>query len=1251
MAGDSGVPPLRIFTSRETGVVTMAWAAAQDREGTLYFGCDTLVSYDGDRWRAEAMDPTYLVRGLDIGPNGRIWVAGVNQIGWFEPGARLAYHSLIDRIPAAASDLGDVWRVYAMGDTSALFVAREKVLRWDGSGFTVWNYPGMHLLWSTRTSQGIYIHYPPAGLLRMGLGPPSLAVPAEVVGDAEVRWMDDSGKDWLLLTSKGFRILRGGKCDPLPWEASDFARANTPTCAVRLPDGNLAMGTLQGGVALIEPGSGKIRRVFNLRSGLPENQVYSLFVDRDGALWATGPSAIARLAIGSGLTVYGQGTGYPPGGCFCIEERGGVIYAASHSAVFSLAADPGPGGAGKLAPIGIASSRIYSLLAQPRGLAVGGVNGLGLWDSGTLRPLTPDKDIVFRASASAARPGMILASFFDRVEAVDPELGTRTLVAEGLPDYGDTVVDERSGQTWIGTPSRGLFLAGVDSPRVESAAARFGGVPATGPVLISKSGETLLALARDGARFLDPRLGMFIPIAGFPAGSPLALSNADSHGNVWAAVNPFERTRSTALIRIFPTASGFAWAPCSLEGLPGIGTLLCLRVLRKEQADELWIAGTEALLRASPQALDRQAPPRPPRVRAWSKSDPDRIARLGLVLPYQSRGLHIEASSHAYGIREAENFQTMLEGAEDQWSPPTSTAEWELTGLREGTYDFKVRLLTDSGAAGDPAGFTFAVAPPWWRTPAARAGFACALVLGVLAILRLRTRALEGRAKTLEDMVRGRTLELERANAAKSELVANMSHEIRNPMGGILASALELSREPLAPHQRELVTTLRTCANFLSSLVEDVLDFAAVEAGAYTVVRQPYHPREILANVLSMLEPRASGVRLDSACDPTLPETLVGDGARIQQVLVNFTLNGIKYGGRLVSLSARTEGPDLVYSVVDDGDAVHPDQRKNLFVRFSRIKAPRTAAVPGTGLGLAVSRMLAERMGGSVAYAPAPGKGSMFSLRLPLEVASNPPVPGKGSGRVLVVEDMAYNARALGAMLQGMGFEVEHASDGRTALDRLETRDYRIVFLDCDIPHVGGIEVARRFREKEKPGHRTILVSTTAFSGDQGAAQGAAAGIDGRITKPITLERLAAFLLSWGCIESRGRAATPRNPVEGINLDLILRHASPTPEGRSRELALFVEALDDALGKVTATGSSGVRSTLATAAHRVLSLARMVDAAGLAATAADIQEFCAVYTEEELEHELICLRQQASTLRSSLAEIARANGLTPAWAS
>ena len=1251
---------MRVFTARDTGVVTMAWSAAQDREGVLYFGCDTLVSFDGDRWRPERMEPTYLVRGLDVGPNGRIWVAGVNQIGWFERGARLSYHSLVAELPQGSGDLGDVWRVYAQGNEGALFVARERVLRWDGRRFTSWSYPGMRLLWSTRTATAVYVHYPPVGLLRIGADGPSMAVSASVIGDQEVRWLDDSGQDWLLLTATGFRRLHAGTCTPLDTEASAFARANTPTSVARLPDGTLALGTLQGGIAIIDRDGGRILRVFNLRSGLPANQVYSLLIDRDGALWATGPTSIVRLAVQSDCAVYGAQCGYPPGGCDCLEDYRGSIYATSQSGVLCLSPDPQTGGSGRFAAVGITSSRLYSLLGTPGGLAVGHSHGLSLWDLGPMKSVMGPGEIVFRASSSEARPATILASLFDRVVAVDPVLGTSTVVADKLPDYGDTVVDEPSGRIWIGTPSRGLFVAGKEGTKVQPARQRFGPVPSVGPALVTRTGRTVVALGKDAAYALDPALDRFVPISGFPAGNPLALSNADRNGNVWAAIAPAAGGRSAALVRIAPIHGGFAWEPLSLEGISSIGTVLYLKVVHGPAGDELWIAGTEALLRAGPHSLAGQERPPRPLIRARPKSADAKALEPGtsLVLPYSARGIHIECSSLDYGMRDSERFQAMLGGAEDQWSAPTESAEWDLTGLREGVYEFRTRLVTDSGIAGVPASFGFEVAPPWWRTTPARAGFAAAAALCAMGLLRLRTRSLERRAGILEVMVHQRTLELERANAAKSEFVANMSHEIRNPMGGILASVQELSHEPLRPRQREIVTTLRSCATFLSSLVEDVLDFAAVEAGAYKVSRSPFSPDEILRNVLEMLELRAAGARLDVSVDPALPPMLMGDAARIQQVMVNFAVNALKFGGRTVSLIARADGKEAVYLVVDDGIGVPVDEQENLFVRFSRMKAARTAAIPGTGLGLAVSRILAERMGGSVGYSTAPGQGSIFFLRLPLEAAAEPPPeehpPVAGTGRVLVVEDIAYNARALGRILQNLGFDVEFAADGEEALRLLSLTAYRIVFLDCDLPRVGGVDVARRLRAKEPAGTRMLLIATTADVGADVHGRCAEAGIDSCMAKPITPEKLRALLSAHGCLGPHPKASLPTLPeagVEGLDLRLILRLAGTSHDRQSRELSDFVDALNSSLGGVARARMSRSRPEISAAAHRVLSLARMVGAAALAGTAADLQEFAPVYTDAELESEIGTLESQVSGLKKALADTARRSHLNPSWAS
>jgi signal transduction histidine kinase/ActR/RegA family two-component response regulator len=1242
---------MRVFTARDTGVKTMAWSAVQDRAGTMHFGCDMVVSFDGDRWRSEHMDPTYSIRGLDIGPNGRIWVAGVNQIGWFEPGAqgRLEYHSLMPLLPEGAADLGDVWRVYAEGNDSAVFVAREKVLRWSAGRFMSWDYPSMRMLWSIRTPTSLYVHYPPLGLIRMGRDGPSVAVPASVIGATDIRWLDDSGKDWLLLTSEGFKVLRDGACMPLETDASSFMRANTPTSVAPLSGGLLAIGTLQGGIAVVDR-SGAVRRVFNQSAGLPANQIYSLFVDRDGALWAMGPSFIFRLAISSGVAVYSQRNGYPPGGCESVAEFSGAMYVSSHSNILRLSPDAESGGAGRFATLGITSSRFYSLLSLPRGLAIGHFHGLGIWSPSGLRSMTRSDDIVFRTSMSQSAPNTLLASQYNRVLSVDFQTGRSSVVADSLPDYGDSLADEPSGRLWIGTQSRGLFVANPGSAQCTPAAPRFGPLPAAGPTLVTRAGTTVVALARGAAYYLDRKADRFRRVTGFPNGNPAAVSNSDSSGAVWAALDPDEGGHSPRLGKISITSDGAAWTPHSMEGLSTIGSLLGLQVVRSPDGDILWIAGSESLIRASPEAQAPHPPPGRPRIRAWVGADSGvSDTMIEGILPYSARGVHIEYSSLDYGMRDSERFQTMLGGAENEWSPPTDSADRDVSGLREGIYEFKVRLEADSGEAGAPSVLRFAIAPPWWRTLRAYSAYALAGALAVLGIIRLRVGSLRQRAQVLEETVRQRTAELEKANAAKTEFVASMSHEIRNPMAGILGSARALSETPLQAEQQELVSTLRNCASFLASLVEDVLDFAAIEAGAYKIMRSAFSPREVLDAVVRMLAPKSGAVRMDAAVDPALPEWILGDAARIQQVIVNFAVNSLKFGGRRIGLSARLEGGHALFAVADDGAGIPFEEQRSLFIRFSRLKSARNSAIPGTGLGLAVSRALAERMGGSVGVESAPGHGSTFFLRIPLEAGAKAESMSRrfhaGGARALVVEDIGYNARALGRLLGEFGFKVEFAADGEEALSRLSAVPFQAIFLDCDLPKVGGTDVARRVRASEAEGSRALIVATTALStaGDREACL--AAGMDAFITKPITPEKIRAVLTTSPGI---GLTATtvvdpppPASAAPAFDLGMIRHLADGSPEGLDRELAGYVASLDEATRAVEDAHMSGSRAELSSAAHRVLSHARMVGAASLAGAAADLQEFASAYTDSELAEQIGVLGQRTAALKRMLAPFRR----------
>ena len=403
----------------------------------------------------------------------------------------------------------------------------------------------------------------------------------------------------------------------------------------------------------------------------------------------------------------------------------------------------------------------------------------------------------------------------------------------------------------------------------------------------------------------------------------------------------------------------------------------------------------------------------------------------------------------------------------------------------------------------------------------------------------------------------------EATTRVKSAFLANMSHEIRTPMNAIIGLTHLALDTALDDTQRDYLQKIQGASQHLLGIVNDVLDLSKVEAGKLQLERLRVDVAQILRDVHAQLidKAQAKGLTLQLHLDPALPADLMGDGLRIGQVLLNFGSNAVKFTeqGR-IDLSVQVQSCTdrdvaLRFEVRDTGIGLTEAEQAQLFQSFQQADVSTTRQYGGTGLGLAISRHLAEQMGGAVGVRSQRGQGSVFWFTLRLERAdaaehglppvapaqaqghgatpgaSRPPVPASLSEarealqalhgtRVLVVEDNELNRLLAGELLRGVGLTVDFAHNGRQAVDRLAQMDvgtdadYRLVFMDMQMPVMDGLEATGLIRQL--PGRERLpIVAMTANAMVEDSERCLAAGMNDYISKPFSPEALWALLQRW----------------------------------------------------------------------------------------------------------------------------------------
>ena len=535
--------------------------------------------------------------------------------------------------------------------------------------------------------------------------------------------------------------------------------------------------------------------------------------------------------------------------------------------------------------------------------------------------------------------------------------------------------------------------------------------------------------------------------------------------------------------------------------------------------------------------------------------------------------------------------------------------------------------------------------------------------------------------KRYEHELREATEAARAANAAKSEFLAHMSHEIRTPMNAVLGLAQVLAREPLQAHQLDMVARIRLAGQSLLALLNDVLDLSKIEAGQLRLEKRPFQLGPLLANLDSLMGQmaRSKGVNLRLPPPSDAMPWMLGDGLRLEQVLLNLVGNAIKFTehGEVVvnvHLTPSAESPDLPLrlrcEVSDTGIGIATEALNRLFAPFTQADSDIGRRFGGTGLGLSICKRLVELMGGEIGAHSEPGQGSTFWFELPMPI---PPAEAMSSAgaketvtppsenaiskacgprlmgvQVLVVDDSAMNRDLVERALRLEGATATLAADGQQAVQILRTRPtgFDAVLMDVQMPVMDGLSATRVIREELGLAQLPIIAFTAGVRDDQQAAA-RAAGANDVLPKPMDLEQMAAVLDSWIVRPTDTPASQVSAPAEtAIDLefpDIAGIDGKRTAQrlGGDREmfidlLKMFVDEYADVIARTRADLAAGERDQAARRMHTMRSSAGFICALALMDAAGDVEDAIGA-DDDSLEPALRLLERELLSLLDASA--------------
>ena len=774
-----GLPYIRNYTPKEYGADIQNWAILQDDRGLMYFGNNLgVLEYDGVFWRRIPLSNNTVVRSLVKDKNGRIYVGGVDELGYLEPDANgdLRYISLRSSIPRDALPLADVWQTYVTRD-GVYFMTFERIFRWSPEERQMKVWKGSSDFHGSFCVDGVfYVRQWEVGLLKMEKDSLKLVPGGEQFADERIYVMlpfpDKTGAEGqksriLVVTrTKGMFLFDGLRFQPFKTEADEFVRANlTYSPGAVLRDGRIALNTVAGGVAIMDP-QGHLLQVIDKLAGLTMNTVYYLYEDRSGALWVAMDNGIGRVEVGSGFSLFDSRNGLTAGAYRFLRHRG-TLYVTTTIGIFYL--DPKTS---LFHPVPGILNQCFEMTDIGDQLLAATADGVYVIENARATLIRPsvNKDYdAYSVCRSREDSNRVFVSLNNGAASLYHKGGRWIDEGRMLGVSGElrTIVELEDGRLWLGSVSRGVLR--VTFPKKADGQPDFRrpvierydtahGLPEGGVLAVRVLGRDRF-VAQQGVFAFDEKTKRFVPDSTFMVVSQLgsvdaqALVEADD-GRLWVCFG-----REIAVGERQPDDS-FAWTTAPFMRFSDE----IIQTVYPDKLGVVWFGTPYGAVRYDTRAIASAAASYPALIRRAAAGS-RRLPRSApgqepAELPYGGQALRFDFAAPSYGNEERTSFRTFLEGFDSQWMGWTSDRSKEFTNLEPGAYRFRVQARDVSQEESTEAVYSFTILAPWYRTWWAYLLYAAGAALFAFALVRIRTHQLQVRSRRLEETVRERTAEL-----------------------------------------------------------------------------------------------------------------------------------------------------------------------------------------------------------------------------------------------------------------------------------------------------------------------------------------------------------------------------------------------------------------------------------------------------------------------------------------------------------